>query len=176
MGSSLSSAPGALPGYPTAAEALDSAECVFLIALRWWVAEVKQGIDPLPRLHQGLSAAGAPDAAYSMDQFMRVIARTARRPIDVGCPRCPHLTHDEQRLLHAASLAQAGETARVEEVLRTSMLSPSGAEFALGPLEGLGELFAGVDLIFRLRSLSDDHDPIGGDVQAWMPPLSATLH
>lgn len=106
---------------------------------------------------------------------MRVIARTARRQIDVGCPRCSHLTRDECRLLHAASLAQSGETVRAEATLRAGMLSASGAEFALGPLEGLGDLFAGAGLVLRRRSLPDELESSGGNVAAWMP-IPATLH
>jgi hypothetical protein len=64
---------------------------------------------------------------------MSVVARSARQPIAIHCPRCPHVSDDEKTLLHAASLAQAGDAQRVEKALRTALLSAQGAEFALGP-------------------------------------------
>jgi len=165
-----------LPKYPEAASALDPAECLLLAALRWWLAAIRQAKDPLVWLRQTMAAAGAPDAAHSVDQLMRVVARTARRQVEIGCPCCLGLSRDERRLLHAASLAQAGETARAEEVLRAGMLSAVGAEFALGPLEGLGELLASAGFIFPRRSVPEDLDLFGGDLEAWAPPIPMLLH
>jgi hypothetical protein len=69
---------------------------------------------------------------------MAIIARTTRHPVAIHCPRCPRLSRDEIHLLYVASLVQAGECALAERTLRVALLSASGAEFALGPLEGLG--------------------------------------
>ena len=109
---------------------------------------------------------------------MAVVARTARHPVAIHCPRCPHLSDDEKHLLHAASLAQSGESQLAERALRTALISASGAEFALGPLEGLGTLFAEARLLFSRR-----RPPAGGSsqaaaaVEAWTPPLSPrTVH
>lgn len=169
--------PAAPSAHPATTRDLDPAESVFLLALRWWVADLKQGRDPLARLRQGMTLAGAPDAAYAVDQLMRVLARTARRPIAVGCPRCPGLSRDERRLLHAASLAQAGETARAADTLRAGMISPPGAGFAIGPLEGLVELFAGADLVFRRRAPPPAEGHLaGGMIEAWMPSIPTLLH
>jgi hypothetical protein len=123
MGRIMPFAPRFLPEYPTATEALDPAGSVLLLGLRWWGADMKQGHDPLVRLRQATDIAGAPDAAYSVDYLMGVVLRTARRPIQIGCPRCPRLSRDEQRLIHAAGLAQAGETSQAEGALRAGMLS-----------------------------------------------------
>jgi hypothetical protein len=136
------------------------------------VADHRQGKDLLPRLCEALRVAGPADAAFAVDGLMAVIARTAREPVAIHCPRCPHVSADEQHLLHAASLAQAGQSALVERVLRTALLSGTGAEFALGPLEGLGELFAEARLLFR-RLCAARSDVI----QVWSPDApSGWLH
>jgi hypothetical protein len=54
-------------------------------------------------------------------------------------------------LLNAARLVQTGQSKMAERALRTALLSAQGAEFALGPLQGLGELFAEAKLFFRWR-------------------------
>lgn len=137
--------------YPSTVTALDSAERVFLLAVRWWVTDYRQGEDPVPRLCRSMRIAGVHDAAFSVDQLMSVIARSVRRPITIQCPRCPNISRDETHLLHTASLVQAGEIELAERALRTALLSASGAEFALGPLEGLGELFTRASLFFGRR-------------------------
>ena len=175
MGRILPFTPRILHTYPVAAEALDRAEGVVLTGMRKWVAELKRGADPMRRLRQDMAGLGAPDAALSLDQFLHIVARTARRPVDMRCPRCPRLSEDEQRLLHAAALAQAGESGRAERTLRCGLLSPPGAEFALGPLEGLGELLLGIGLALPRRVFAEEQDlPGGGTV--WASPLPATLH
>jgi hypothetical protein len=128
--------------YPDLAADLDLAECILLIAIRWRVISVRHQEDPIPRLCQALKNAGAVDAAFSIDGLMTVVSRVVTRPVDIHCPRCPGLSRDEQHLLRAASLMQAGDRHLAEKVLRTTLLSAQGAEFALGPLEGLGALFS----------------------------------
>ncbi len=137
--------------YPSHSTALDRAEAVLLLAVRWWVADRRKGEDPLPRLCEALGSAGAHDAAFSVDRLMEVIARSAVRPVEVHCPRCPGLSRDECQLLHAAALVQAGHVEQAEQSLRNCLLSVAGAECAIGPLEGLGELFAAAKLRLRTR-------------------------
>ena len=138
-------------GFPDTAAALDPAECTLLTAIRWWVDAYRRDEDPMPRLCQGLETAGASDAAFSVNALMATIARPVQQPITIHCPRCPHLSDDERHLLHAASLAQAGDGRLAENALRAALLSAQGAEFALGPLWGLGGLFAEAGLFFRRR-------------------------
>ena len=149
--------PVSLTEYPDTSLALDTAECVLLIAIRWWVADLRERDDPLPRLCQAMDTAGAHDAAFSVDQLMAAVVRFARRPMAIHCPRCPALSADEKHLLKAARLVQAGDCKMAERALRTALLSAQGAEFALGPLQGLGELFAEARLFFR-RCASPDAD------------------
>lgn len=170
MGQVIQLPPSRTPSPDTTA-ALDSAEATLLLALRWWVADRRQGVDPLPRLCQAMTAAGATDAAFSVDQLMGVVARTARRQVELRCPRCPRLAEDERTLLYAAGAAQGGESALAERVLRTTLLSAAGAEFALGPLVGLGELFAQVRLFFTRRASAPPAP------EAWSPDAAlGTVH
>jgi hypothetical protein len=163
-------------GYPDISAALDPAECVLLIAIRWWVADFRQGNDPLPRLCQAMDTAGAHDAAFSVDQLMAVFIRSARRPIAIHCPQCRGLSADEKHLLHAASLVQAGESRLAERALRTALLSAQGAEFALGPLQGLGELFAQARLFFRRRRLAVAEQPTKAVDPRRSSVLRETIH
>jgi hypothetical protein len=154
--------------YPNLAADLDTAECVLLVAIRSWVESRREDEDPIPRLCQGLESAGAPDAAFSIDGLMTVVARTVVRQVEIHCPRCPNLSLDEKNLLLAASLAQAGDRRLAEKVLRTTLLSGQGAEFAIGSLEGLGTLFAQVRLFLTRRRWPATTPPDGR--QAWSPP------
>jgi hypothetical protein len=160
--------------HPNNSAALDPAECILLIAIRWWVDSYRRDEDPMPRLCQGLEAAGTCDAAFSIDALMAIIARTVRQPIVIHCPRCPHLSDDERHLLHAASLTQAGDRRLAEKALRTALLSAQGAEFALGPLQGLGELFAEAGFFFRRRRPPVTEQAPATAVEPWMPSASPT--
>jgi hypothetical protein len=153
--------------YSNVTADLDRAECVLLLAIRSWVESYKQGEDPLPRLCQGLQTAGAPDAAFSVDRLMALVARVVSRPIDIRCPRCRQLSVDEKHLLRAASLAQAGDSPLAEKVLRTTLLSAQGAEFAVGSLESLAELFDEARLFLSLRRL-----PPEDSRESWAPGQS----
>lgn len=176
MGRILPLPPASLPPCPAAAEALDPAEAICLEAIRWWVADMKAGTDPLPRLREGMTRAGAPDATFSLDQFMRVITRSAWRQVGVACPSCPRVSADEQLLLLVAGLAQARETGSAGNILRTSLLSARGAEFAIGPLEGLGRLLAGAGPTFRRRALPQGAMRLAEAAKAWASPPSASIH
>lgn len=154
--------------YPDLATDLDTAECVLLIAIRSRVESHRQDEDPIPRLCLSLASAGTPDAAFSIDGLMTVVARTVIRQAEIHCPRCPNLSLDEKNLLLAASRAQAGSRRLAENVLRTALLSGQGAEFAIGPLEGLAELFTQARLFLTRRRLPAAPPEDGR--QAWSPP------
>jgi hypothetical protein len=165
------------PSYPSRTTLLDAAERAFLIAVRWWVYAFRDGEDPVPRLCRHLHAAGARDAAFSIDALMAIVARTVRQPIAIRCPQCPHLSADETHLMHPACLVQAGQSVQAERALRTALLSASGAEFALGPLEGLGELFARACLLFSRRRSPADALPAAGVIETWTPSFpSPSVH
>ncbi len=67
--------------YPDRTAGLDTAECTFLAAVRWWVSGYRGDEDPVPRLCQGLKIAGVRDAHYSSPCFWK--------PVRNSCPvRC----------------------------------------------------------------------------------------
>jgi hypothetical protein len=163
--------------HPDVAADLDAAECVLLIGIRWWVASHRRAEDPMPRLCRGMRSAGGDDAAYSINSFMTILARTLRQPIAIHCPRCPFLSDDEKLLLHAANLAQDGDSRLAEKALCTALLSAQAAEFALVPLEGLGTLLAEARLIFRRRRRSAEGYARSEAIEPWIPPAGpGTIH
>jgi hypothetical protein len=168
--------PARLADYPDAAAELEPAECVLLIAIRWWVEAYRHDEDPMPRLQQGLETAGVEAAAFSIDAVMAVVARSVVQPVAIHCPRCPRLSTDEKSLLHAASLAQSGAAAMAEKTLRGALLSAQGAEFALGPLQGLGELFARAKMLLRRRKPPAETHETTAAVLPWTPDPPRTLH
>jgi hypothetical protein len=147
---------------------LNKADTALLGALRTWVAAYRADEDPILSLCEAMDRVGAHDAAFSVDQMMAVVARSARHPIAIHCTRCPHLSDDEKRLLHAASLVQAGDSRLAERALRTALLSAAGAEFIIGPLDGLAELFREAGLLFSRRSVAVEYLPT--DDIAWISP------
>jgi hypothetical protein len=156
--------------YPDLAAELDTAECVLLSAIRCWVESYRDGDDPIPRLRQGLETAGSPDAALPIDRLMTVLARAVTRPVDIHCPQCPRLSLDEKNLLRAASLAQGDDSHLAEKVLRTTLLSAQGADFAISALEGLGKLFAQARLFLSRRRAPADDAAMADGREAWSPP------
>jgi hypothetical protein len=163
--------------YPTSTTRLDAAERAFLIAIRWWVSAFRRGEDPMPHLCRHCDTVGARDAAYSVDALVAIVARTVRHPIAIHCAYCPHLSADEMHLLHAASLVQAGDSGLAERALRAALLSASGAEFALGPLQGLGKLFVRARLLFSRRRSPADALSRAGIIETWSPSIRApTVH
>lgn len=147
--------------YPPPTASLDSAESAVLITIRWLAAAFRGGEAPMPHLFQRVETTGTHGAAFSVNVLIGVIARTARHLLEIHCTRCPHLSDDEKHTLHAERLAQAGKNAMAACALRTALLTAQGAEFALGPLKGLGELFTEAKLFFhRQRSVAEDLPPV----------------
>ena len=169
-----------LAPYPDLAADLDTAERALLDAIRWWVESYREGDDPIPRLCQDLHAAGAPDAAFSIDGLMTVAAKTATHSVEIHCPHCPNLSSDEKHLLRAASLAQAAEGHLAEKALRTALLSAQGAKFAISSLESLSQMFLQARLFLsRRRPPAEDRsypaaaeDQLTGDIRLLSPPRS----
>ena len=63
----------------------------------------------------------------------------------------------KKRLLQAASLVQVGKNSLAERALRAALLSAAGAEFIIGPLEELAELFYEAGLLFCRRSMPAEY-------------------
>jgi len=125
---------------------LGKPDALLLLAMRWWVEERLAGRSALARLRGAMARADAADAAYSVDGLMEIILRTARRPVAMHGPRCHAVSGDERDMLRAAALAQSGYTDQAAQRLG-DMLAPSGVRFAIGPLAGLGQVFASAGLL-----------------------------
>lgn len=156
-------------GYPDIAATLDTGEGILLIAIRWWVVDFRQRDDPLPHLCEFMGTAGVHDGAFAVDQLMAVFVRSARRPLSIHHPRCRDLSGDEKHLLNAASLVQTGQSKLAERALRAVLLSAEGAECALGPLHGLGAVFAEAGLFLRRRAQSGEGQAPTEAVEPYFP-------
>jgi hypothetical protein len=116
-------------------------EQLLIGGVRAWVACCRAETCPMAVLRTTFGRFGAIDAAASVDAFMSCAVRTAIRCIEVRCPRCPGLTDDELRLLHAAAAAQQHDLAEARTDLE-HWLPERAAYWALGPLCGFGSLLA----------------------------------
>jgi hypothetical protein len=163
--------------YPATVDGLDHAEQLLVLAIRSWVADRKSGNNPTSRLCDTMSAAGAPDAAFSLDQFMTVAGRTAKRAVAIRCPRCPRVSEDEAQLLHAACLAQHGDRHLAAVALRHVLLSAFGADCTFDLLESLGEMFKAAGLRFRRRRPPHHAIESLDSVERWEPlPEDRMVH
>ncbi|WP_149538902.1 hypothetical protein [Siccirubricoccus phaeus] len=173
MGRILTFAPRILRQEPPTTADLRPAESILLLALRWWVADLRGGGDPTGRLRHALAMAALPGpTADALDGFMRQVARGARRQIDVHAPRCPCLGADEAQLLRAARLAQLGEATAAAGCLGEGMLRPEAAPEAAEALSGLGALFASAGL--RFTALAPQ--PPASEPEGWRLPPWTVLH
>ena len=105
-----------LPSVTRAAD-LTPDETLLLQAIRIWVSCAKENRCGGPELMAHLAANGAANAGPSLHGILYNIAVAATRPIDVRCRRCPNLSPDEARLLHAVACGQRGLTARAAGLL-----------------------------------------------------------
>jgi hypothetical protein len=96
---------GALPSVESST-ALTPDEMLLLQGIRIWVSCAKENRCGGHDLLQHLSANGAANAAPSLHGILYNSSVAATRPIDVRCRRCPNLSPDEARMLHAVACAQ----------------------------------------------------------------------
>jgi hypothetical protein len=134
------------PASPIAG--LAKAERLFTMAVRWWVHGYRSDQDPMPCLFREFEAHGVRNAVFPLNEFMAIVAETAQQSIAVHCPKCLDLTDDEQNILRAAHLAQAGAGTLAERALSVLLTSSSGAASALRPLEDLGQTLRDAGLYF----------------------------
>ncbi len=133
-----------------------------LLAVRQWRADSNRR--DATRLRGGR-------AASSVVQPGTTVAQMVPRRVPVRWLRWPGLRCSRARLLRRARLPEDGESVLAERTLRTALLSTSGADFALGPLLGLGQLLAGARVLLRkLPVVTDRLDSVVLSRPLPMPP------
>lgn len=110
---------------------LRTAELLVVAVLRLWAAPLREPDRMHPHWQNGFLAADVgEDGLAAFDRLMRVVLATARHPLDLRCPHCPHLGEDEARLLDAVSLLQQRCHAEAAAIM-DGWLPPSAARVAM---------------------------------------------
>jgi hypothetical protein len=115
-GRPLPAGEGILPSVDRS-EALTPDETLVLQGIRIWVACAKENRCGGHDLLEHLSAHGAANAAPSLHGILYNSSVAANRPIDVRCRRCPNLSPDEARMIHAVACGQRNLRGRAFELL-----------------------------------------------------------
>lgn len=107
---------GTLPSVERSG-ALTPDETLVLQGIRIWVSCAKENRCGGHDLLEHLSANGAANAAPSLHGILYNSSVAATRPIDVRCRRCPNLSPDEARMIHAVACAQRNLRTRAFDLL-----------------------------------------------------------
>ncbi|MEI9994188.1 MAG: hypothetical protein WDM91_06315 [Rhizomicrobium sp.] len=140
------------PAYPDDAplSGLCTAELVLVASLRLFAlahCDPEGGHD----WRGGLLASGAGCCAVpAFDALFGIVGAAGRRPLDVRCRHCPHLSRDEGRLLQIVSLLQHGRMFDARDVL-ADWLPPAVVRLAILPAKGLASALARARLLVPLR-------------------------
>jgi hypothetical protein len=97
---------------------LSSGGMFALWCLRKRVQCLKRDESPNARLDYGFELAGIPEALGDFEVVFDWLARTALRPIQLGCPKCGQVSRDEGLLLAAFAAFQRGDSTSGEILLR----------------------------------------------------------
>jgi hypothetical protein len=120
---------------------LPEPERVLLWAMRAWVIGLKRRFDVSEAIRSAFHTSRLPDATELIDALMSILACGATRTLVIECVCYPAVGDDEQRLLAAAALHQAGSGLEARFILR-SMLAPAASLDAGEILDRLGASFA----------------------------------
>ena len=109
-----------------AASDLGAAETVFVTALRCWVAPIMHPESRHPDWQPVLRLAGLDNVSLAeFDVLMAILARSAKRMLEVRCCRCPSLGADEIAMLELVGSQQAGDAVGALSVLSDWLPSPA---------------------------------------------------
>jgi|SRR5215475_4464390 len=161
MSPSLSVSASAMVDEAGTFEALDIPQRLVVWGCRTWVAGCRQQRCTMDDVRAVFSRFAVIDAAASLDALLGAAAQYAIRPIQVRCPVCAQISDDEVILLHAAAAAQHRDLPAARGHLE-HWLPAALADWALGPLCGLGALFEHAGLILPVRSESKQGLPLRG--------------
>jgi hypothetical protein len=139
-----------MPSVARASE-LTVDEVLVLQAVRIWVKCAREDRCGWPDMMDHLAANGAGNAASSLHGVLYNSSVAAARGIDVRCPRCPNLSPDEARLLHAIACGQRRLTASVRELL-SSWLSPAAVRLTMDAVLGAGRELQLSRVVLPLRT------------------------
>jgi hypothetical protein len=149
--------------FPSRFETLYAGERLIVWSFRYWLACRKTERDPQTMLLDVFGHNGVTDAVCAVEDLLTLAVVEAKRPMDVRCTACPHLSADEGRLLCAVSAAQAGDAATVGEVL-SCWFSLVSASRALPLLAELALLFDRAGLSLPLREIGPEpHQALASD-------------
>jgi hypothetical protein len=130
---------------------LGAAELFVVAALRLRVVICRDPAGVHPDWRRAFALAGiAESGAPAFERFFEIVAQTARRSLDVRCPRCRQLGRDEGLLLQLVSLLQRDEIAPAEAVL-ADWLPAAAARLALPPVRAFAAALATAGLTVPRR-------------------------
>lgn len=147
---------------------LDAAETFVVAAMRCWVAPVlhPQGHHPDWRNVFRISGVAAMGLG-GFDVMMAIIARSARRSLEVSCCHCPSLAADEIAMLRLVGSLHGGDTWGALSVL-SDWLPPG----AVTPALQAAQRFAAATVTAGLRLPT----PAASDASLTALPAGALLH
>lgn len=129
-------------GNVIATRTLAAPQQFLLWGLRIWVQGLKRRTDVGPTLREGFDLAGCPEGVAALDRWLGAAALTARRSLDVRCPRCPAISQDEALLINCVAAAQDGRMACVVRTL-CHFLDGDGPATALAAVQDLADALDG---------------------------------
>ena len=115
---------------------LDKAEVLLIGALRVWVAAFQQRRCGLPELRWLFNRHGLPGVGVIFHHLLLQTATGAYRTLDIGCPCCPKVQTDEERLLALMAALQRAEQ-EAAQVHLGSWMPPESLASCLKPAESL---------------------------------------
>ena len=158
---------------------LSDGERTVVTGIRLWVHVFKRCGDALAALRTHFEFHGMPDAAMSLHAILDHSRISATRPIDVRCLKCPGLSPDEARLLHAIASLQRDDRAAASAEL-SSWLPPQVLRLTLFAVQGLATTLTRAHSPLPLRDWRFDADafPAKGSAAApsGAPQPARTLH
>lgn len=127
-------------------------EQITLWSIRAWIAGFRSGEEMQGVMHQALDMMDAADALAYVDAAMTILSVSVKRPMDVGCPKCRHVTPDEGRLLLALALTGRGMEGQVGKLL-DPLVTATGIRAIQSCLKGWTDELGKAGLEIPLREL-----------------------
>lgn len=126
-------------------------EIMLLQGIRIWVSCAKDNRCGGHDLLAHLSAHGAADATPSLHGILYNFSVAATRAIDVRCRRCPNLSPDEARMVHAVACAQRNLRADASELLM-GWLPPAAVRLTIDAVMCAGVELASAAVVLPWRA------------------------